>query len=68
VPSTPITGVPNLVGQSPYNKNIEVNIPENDLINYNMNRFVSSSKGTSLGGGFGGSGLQIGRASCRERV
>ena len=25
--------------------------------NYNMNRFVVSSKGTSLGGGFGGSGL-----------
>ena len=30
---------------------------ETDLINYNMNRFVKSSKGTSLGGGFGGSGL-----------
>ena len=30
---------------------------EADLINYNMNRFVKSSKGTSLGGGFGGSGL-----------
>jgi hypothetical protein len=30
------------------------NIP---LINYNMNRFVKSSKGTSLGGGLGGSGL-----------
>jgi hypothetical protein len=27
------------------------------LINYNINRFVKSSKGTSLGGGFGGSGL-----------
>jgi hypothetical protein len=57
IPSTPITGVPNLVGQSPYNKSISVNINENDLINYNMNRFVVSSKGTSLGGGFGGSGL-----------
>lgn len=57
IPSTPITGVPNLVGQSPYNKNITVNINENELINYNMNRFVASSKGTSLGGGFGGSGL-----------
>jgi hypothetical protein len=57
IPSTPITGVPNLVGQSPYNKSISVNINENDLINYNMNRFVASSKGTSLGGGFGGSGL-----------
>jgi hypothetical protein len=57
IPSTPIIGVPNLVGQSPYNKSISVNINENDLINYNMNRFVASSKGTSLGGGFGGSGL-----------
>ena len=57
IPCSPITGVPNLVGQSPYNKNINVNINENELINYNMNRFVASSKGTSLGGGFGGSGL-----------
>ena len=39
------------------NKSISVDINENDLINYNMNRFVASSKGTSLGGGFGGSGL-----------
>jgi len=36
-------------------KNIDIN--EAALINYNMNRFVKSSKGTSLGGGFGGSGL-----------
>lgn len=39
----------------------DTNTPETnneiDLINYNMNRFVLSSKGTSLGGGFGGSGL-----------
>jgi hypothetical protein len=36
-----------------------INISSNEaaLINYNMNRFVKSSKGTSLGGGFGGSGL-----------
>jgi hypothetical protein len=27
------------------------------LIDYNLNRYVKSSKGTSLGGGFGGSGL-----------
>ncbi|MDA9072301.1 hypothetical protein N9K75_00345 [bacterium] len=33
------------------------NINEIALINYNMNRYVKSSKGTSLGGGFGGSGL-----------
>jgi hypothetical protein len=35
----------------------EVNNNENSLINYNLNRFVKSSKGSSLGGGFGGSGL-----------
>ena len=46
IPSQPITGVPNLNG-----------INENALINYNMNRFVKSSKGASLGGGAGGSGL-----------
>jgi len=34
-------------------------IPETEvaLIQYNLNRSVKSSKGTSLGGGFGGSGL-----------
>ena len=57
VPSVPITGVPDLVAPSPYDKNLTVNIRENDLINYNMNRFVVSSKGQSLGGGAGGSGL-----------
>ena len=43
---------------------ITVTNPENpeeymeiSLINYNMNRFVKSSKGQSLGGGFGGRGL-----------
>ncbi len=46
IPPQPITGVPNLNG-----------INENDLINYNMNRFVKSSKGLSLGGGAGGAGL-----------
>jgi hypothetical protein len=34
-----------------------ITIDEVGLINYNMNRYVASSKGTSLGGGFGGSGL-----------
>ena len=48
--------VPNLNVNSPYN-NVTLNISEQALINYNMNRFVKSSKGTSLGGGFGGSGL-----------
>ena len=47
----------NLVAQSPINNNILLTIDEAGLINYNMNRYVSSSKGTSLGGGFGGSGL-----------
>jgi len=30
---------------------------DSELIQYNLNRSVKSSKGTSLGGGFGGSGL-----------
>jgi hypothetical protein len=47
----------NLVAESPYNKSITLNINEAALINYNINRWVKSSKGTSLGGGFGGSGL-----------
>jgi hypothetical protein len=47
----------NLVGKDPYNQNITLDINEAALINYNINRYVKSSKGTSLGGGFGGSGL-----------
>lgn len=57
IQSQQITGVPNLVGVDPHNKNINISINETGLINYNTNRFVTSSKGTSLGGGFGGSGL-----------
>jgi hypothetical protein len=57
IPSEPITNIPILIAQDPHNKNITLNVDEGALINYNMNRFVSSSKGTSLGGGFGGSGL-----------
>jgi hypothetical protein len=56
IPSQPIEGVPNLVINSPQS-GITLNINQNDLINYNLNRYVTSSKGTSLGGGFGGSGL-----------
>ena len=56
IPSQPTEGVPNLNVNSPYS-DVSLNIDENALINYNMNRFVKSSKGTSLGGGFGGSGL-----------
>ena len=48
--------IANLNVNSPYN-DVNLTINEKDLINYNMNRFVKSSKGTSLGGGFGGSGL-----------
>jgi hypothetical protein len=57
IPPAPIEGVPDLHANSPYNNNINLTINENALINYNINRSVKSSKGTSLGGGFGGSGL-----------
>ena len=57
IPPAPVENVPNLNGVDPHNSNISVSIDENALINYNINRFVKSSKGTSLGGGFGGSGL-----------
>ena len=57
IPPHAITGVPNLNGVDPHNGETQISINENALINYNINRFVKSSKGTSLGGGFGGSGL-----------
>ena len=57
VPPQPIENVPNLDGVNPHNSDIQISIDENALINYNINRYVKSSKGTSLGGGFGGSGL-----------
>jgi hypothetical protein len=53
----PIQNVNNLNGVDPHNGTVNISIDENALINYNLNRFVKSSKGTSLGGGFGGSGL-----------
>lgn len=56
IPPQPVTNINNLNVNSPYN-DINLTINEAALINYNMNRFVKSSKGTSLGGGFGGSGL-----------
>ena len=56
IPSAPIQAN-DLNAKDPYNSNISLSIDEAGLINYNMNRFVASSKGTSLGGGFGGSGL-----------
>ncbi len=56
IPPQPVEGVPNLVINSPQG-DTTLNINENGLINYNINRYVASSKGTSLGGGFGGSGL-----------
>jgi len=56
IPVEPITAN-NLIGKDPHNNNIDININEAGLINYNMNRFVASSKGSSLGGGAGGRGL-----------
>lgn len=56
IPAQPVEAS-NLIGKDPYNQNITLNIDEAALINYNMNRYVASSKGSSLGGGFGGSGL-----------
>lgn len=56
IPSEPITAN-NLTGKDPHNNTINININEAGLINYNMNRFVASSKGASLGGGAGGRGL-----------
>ena len=56
IPSQPIIAV-NLSVKNPHNNSIDLIIDEGALINYNMNRYVASSKGTSLGGGFGGSGL-----------
>ena len=47
----PNPGPDNVVAIGPFT------VAEGALINYNTNRFVASSKGTSLGGGFGGSGL-----------
>jgi hypothetical protein len=56
IPSEPISAA-NLSAKDPHNSSINLIIDEAALINYNMNRYVASSKGTSLGGGFGGSGL-----------
>ena len=56
IPPHPIEDVADLNVNSPYT-DVNLNINENALINYNINRYVKSSKGTSLGGGFGGSGL-----------
>jgi hypothetical protein len=50
IPPAPIEGVPNLIVNSPVN-NVTLNINENGLINYNMNRFVKSSTPIALGGG-----------------
>jgi hypothetical protein len=56
IPPHPVTNINDLNVNSPYN-DVNLTINEAALINYNINRFVKSSKGTSLGGGFGGSGL-----------
>jgi hypothetical protein len=56
IPSQTITGVPNLVINSPQSDRT-LNIDENGLINYNMNRFVKSSTAVPLGGSSSSSGL-----------
>jgi len=56
IPVPPVEANP-LYAKDPYNGNIDITIDEAGLINYNLNRFVKSSKGTSLGGGAGGNGL-----------
>jgi hypothetical protein len=56
IPPAPIQGVADLNTNSPYN-DVNLTINENALINYNIDRYVKSSNGSSLGGGFGGSGL-----------
>ena len=56
IPPQPITGVPNLIVKNPYGGNI-LNINENALINYNLNRFVKSSTAIPLGGSSSSSGL-----------
>lgn len=50
ITTQPVEGVPNLVINSPHS-DITLNINENDLINYNMNRFVKSSTPIALGNG-----------------
>lgn len=47
----------NLHVSNPYNSQVSLSIDEQGLINYNTNRYVKSSTGTSLGSGFGGTGL-----------
>jgi len=56
IPPQPISGVPNLIVKNPYGGNI-LNINENALINYNLNRFVKSSTAIPLGGSSSSSGL-----------
>lgn len=56
IPPQPVEGVEDIRVNSP-NGDTTLVINENALIDYNLNRYVKSSKGTSLGGGFGGSGL-----------
>lgn len=56
IPQEPIEGVPNLVINSPYS-DVTLNINENALINYNINRFVKSGTSVPLGGSSSSSGL-----------
>jgi hypothetical protein len=56
IPSQPIVGVPNINVKNPHGSNT-LNIDENGLINYNMNRYVKSSTSVPLGGSRSSSGL-----------
>ena len=57
IPIQPINDIPNLNTVSPNNGTIPISINENELINYNINRFVKSSTSIPLGGSSSSSGL-----------
>lgn len=56
IPPQPVTGIPNLLVKNPHGGNI-LNMDENALINYNLNRFVKSSTAVPLGSSSSSSGL-----------
>lgn len=56
IPPQPIEGVSPLEVNSPY-EDKPLSLNQTALIQYNVDRYVRSSKGTSLGGGAGGAGL-----------
>jgi len=48
ITTTPVSGLPIVTISHPHNSSQELTIDENSVINYNLNRFVSSNKGTGL--------------------